>query len=162
MTRSLFPLAAVAALAACDRAPEPRKETTAATPVATPSPSPPAAPAALAKYIGRYPLDEVSGGAFLNDPAVRATVAGVVPDADVRARVLDRDVTATPIVLDGDRLLSFGCEPHNCGPHNWAIAIRRDGSGGAVCYYDQDRNVARWYPAGAGETPASGCPSGDN
>ena len=161
MTR-LLPLAAVALLAACQRAPEPANEIAAATPVPAPSPVVAATPVDLSRYVGAYPLDTVDGGSFLAEPAVRRLVEGVVDDPAVRDRVLDRDVTATPIATDGDRLLSYGCEPHNCGPHNWAIAIRRDGAGGAVCYYDQDANVARWYPAGAGAVPTSGCPSGDD
>ena len=161
MIRSLSPLLALALLAACQQQPEPANGVAAATPTPVPSPSASTSPA-LGKHAGRYPLDEVGGSTFLGDPAVRAMVAGVVGDAAVRDRVLDRDVTATPIAVEGDRLLSFGCEPHNCGPHNWTIAIRRDGSGGAVCYYDQDRQVARWYPADGGEPPASGCPSGED
>jgi hypothetical protein len=160
MTRFL-PLTALALLAACQRAPEPANDIAAA-----PSPTPeasasPATTANLSRHAGKYPLDDVGGSSFLAEPAVRQLVAGVVDDPAIRARVLDRDVTATPIEEVDGRLLSYGCEPHNCGPHNWTIAIRPDGSGGAVCYYDQDANVARWYPRDAGKAPTDGCPSGE-
>ncbi|MBW6528413.1 hypothetical protein KZ813_16340 [Sphingomonas sp. RHCKR7] len=160
--RRLISLAACAALAACQQQPDqPTNATPAASPSATPSAT--ATPvAALARYVGHYPTDAVAGGtSFLADPAVRAAVATAVPDAAVRARVLDTDVTATPIAEVDGRVLSYGCEPHNCGPHNWAIALTPDGASGAVCYYDEDRKVARWYPAGAGPNPAGGCPSGE-
>jgi hypothetical protein len=159
MTR-LLPLIALLLVAACQRAPEPANDT-AAAPAPTPSASAAAPAADLSRYVGRYPLDAVGGTSFLAEPAVQALVNGVVDDPAVRARVLDRDVTATPIAEEDGRLLSYGCEPHNCGPHNWTVAIRPDGSGGAVCYYDQDAGVARWYPAEAGKAPTGGCPSGD-
>ena len=95
------------------------------------------------------------------EPQVREAVAAVVPDKAVRALVLGSDVTATPIALVEGKLVAFGCEPHNCGPHNWAVAIRPDGTGAAVCLYDQDRRVARWYPEKAGPAPVNGCPSGE-
>lgn len=150
------------ALAACQQQPEqPANTTAAATPTPVPSPDATAAPR-LARYAGQYPTDALPGGtAFLSNPLVRDAVASAVADGAVRARVLDSDVTATPIVLTDGRLLSYGCEPHNCGPHNWTIAITPDGSSASVCYYDEDRRVARWYPQGAGADPASGCPSGE-
>ncbi|KQT31820.1 hypothetical protein ASG29_07890 [Sphingomonas sp. Leaf412] len=154
-----LPLTLLAVLGACDRTPEARNDAVVATP--SPAPTPSATAASLDRYVDRYPLDDVAGKSFLAEPRVAALVEGVVPDREVRARVLDRDVTATPIVLRDGRILSHGCEPHNCGAHNWTIAIRPDGAGGAVCYYDQDRNVGRWYPEGAGAPVVDGCPSGD-
>lgn len=135
---------------------------TAPTPPPVVPPSATASPAGdLSRYVGAYPFDEVGGTAFLTDPQVRAGIEGAVSDPAVRARVLDRDVTATPIAQQDGRILSFGCEPHNCGPHNWTVAITPDGKNASVCYYDQDRRVARWYPEGAGASPGSSCPSGD-
>ena len=84
-----------------------------------------------------------------------------MPDADIRARILDADAVATPIALEQGRVLSYACEPHNCGPHNWAIALTPDGGEAAVCYYDEDRRIARWYPEDFGPAPTGGCPSGD-
>ena len=159
MTR-LLPLLALALLVACQRASEPANDT-APAPSPTPSASASAPATDLSRYAGRYPLDDVGGSSFLSEPAVQRLVAGVVDDPAIRARVLDRDVTATPIAEADGRLLSYGCEPNNCGPHNWTVAIRPDGSGGAVCYYDQDAKLARWYPADAGKAPTEGCPSGE-
>lgn len=147
-------------LAACQQ--------TSQAPAATPTPSPAATPSAtaspaatLARYVGSYPSDKVGANSFLSDPAVRDAVASAVPDPAVRDRVLDAEATATPVALVEGRVLSYACEPHNCGPHNWAIAITPDAKTAAVCYYDQDAREARWYPDGAGATPEGGCPSGD-
>lgn len=160
--RYLIPVALLA-LAACSREPEPAAADNQATPAApapTPSPTATTTPA-LARYIGGYPFDPVGGVAFMENPQVRAAIEAAVPDAEVRERVLDRDVTATPIAEWEGRILSYGCEPHNCGPHNWAVAITPDGARASVCYWDEDRQVARWFPEGAAPPPASGCPSGD-
>ncbi|KQN94280.1 hypothetical protein ASE95_05430 [Sphingomonas sp. Leaf231] len=116
----------------------------------------------LSRYVGAYPTEAAAGGpSFLRHPAVRSGVAEVVKDVVVRDLVLGSDVTATPIAMVEGKLVAFGCEPHNCGPHNWAVTVKPDGSAPAVCYYDQDRRVARWYPQGAGPAPVNGCPSGD-
>lgn len=161
-TRRLIALALLA-LAACRQQPDRPADPPSPSPVASPAPTASAAPRVdLSRYAGSYPTEAVAGGtSFLRDPAVRAAVAAVVPDATLRARVLDADVTATPIATVDGRLLAFACEPHNCGPHNWAVAVSPDGQRAAVCYYDEDRRIARWYPDGAAPPPSSGCPSGD-
>lgn len=160
--RRLIPLAVLAMLAACQRQADPPRPVASPTRAAAPPAASPTPHADLARYIGQYPTDAVApGGDFLGDAMVRDAVASAVPDAAIRARVLDRDVTATPIALVEGRVLSYGCEPHNCGPHNWAIAVAADGKNAAVCYYDQDRDIARWYPADAGAKPEGGCPSGE-
>ena len=150
------------ALAACQQQSEPATNAVTPVPVATPSPAgSPSPPGPMTRYVGSYPTDAVSGTNFLADPMVGAAVAAAVADKAIRDRVLDRAVTVSPIVMFDGRVLSWGCEPHNCGPHNWSIAITPDGKRAAVCYYDQDAKVARWYPKGAGPNPDSGCPSGD-
>lgn len=151
-----------AALCACQRQ-EPAHDSVTAAPTAAPRPKPSGSPiaAGLARYVGRYPSDVVGGTSFIADRQVRAAVSGVVSDAAVRARVLDAQAVATPVALVDGRVLSYACEPHDCGPHNWAIAVTPDGGRAAVCYYDEERGVARWYPDGAGARPAGGCPSGD-
>jgi hypothetical protein len=160
--RHFIPILMLGALGACQQRDAPAANAT-PTPVSTPSASPTAAAAQdLSRYVGAYPTEATAGApSFLRLPAVRDAVAAVVDDAGVRTTVLGSDVTATPIVMEAGKLLAFGCEPHNCGPHNWAIAVRPDGSAPAVCYYDQDRRVARWYPEDAGPAPVNGCPSGD-
>lgn len=157
--RRFIPFALIA-LAGCQQAPEP-EPTNNLTVAVVPSPTPSAMVRDLSRYEGKYPSDVVEGSTFLADPAIRDAVASAVPDMAVRARVLDADVTATPIVMADGRLLSYGCEPHNCGPHNWAIAVTPDAKTAAICYFDQDAQVARWYPEGAGPAPTGGCPSGD-
>jgi len=162
MMRAFLLLAlAGATLAGCQRQPDPAPEPSST--VATPAPTPAALPSEdLSRYVGEYPTEEKGGGpSFLRQPLVREAVARVVPDKDVRELVLGSDVTATPIAQVEGKLVAFGCEPHNCGPHNWAIAIRPDGADPAVCYVDQDRRIARWYPEGAAPAPAGGCPSGE-
>lgn len=156
-------LALVIATAACRQQPDSPVATPSPTALVSVTPSPtPASAVDLSRYVGKYPTEKLSGGtSFLHHPAVRDAVASVVGDAAVRTRVLDADVTATPIVRYEGRLLAFGCEPHNCGPHNWAVAITPDARVASVCYYDQDARVARWYPEGAMPAPSGGCPSGD-
>lgn len=161
--RAVLPLTFLAlALVGCQRQAEqsaPTPTPTAAAPSPTASPT---ATAALSAYVGEYPTEAKDGApSFLRQPQVRAAVARVVPDAEVRALVLGSDVTATPIAMVDGKLLAFGCEPHNCGPHNWAIAIRADGSDPAVCLYDEDRRIARWFPTDAAPAPTNGCPSGE-
>ncbi|MEH3046392.1 hypothetical protein [Sphingomonas adhaesiva] len=160
MMRRLFPLAPVLALAACQQQPQAPAATPTPTPAASPSPTATPAPV-LARYVGSYPSDTVGATSFLADPAVRDAVASAVSDPAVRERVLDAEATATPVALVEGRVLSYACEPHNCGPHNWAISVTPDAKTAAVCYYDQDAQVARWYPEGAGPNPEGGCPSGD-
>jgi hypothetical protein len=161
--RRFLPILMLGVLAACQQRDEPAAAPT-PEPVASPSAAPTAAAGAddLSRYVGAYPTEATAGApSFLRLPAVRDAVSSVVGDAGVRETVLGSDVTATPIVMEAGKLLAFGCEPHNCGPHNWTIALRPDGGAPAVCYYDQDRRVARWYPEGAGPAPVNGCPSGD-
>ena len=150
-------------LAACGRAPEPQPEPTRAAATSTPAPIPSATIAAtdLSRYLGRYPFDLVAGTRFVDEPAVRAAVARVVPDMSVRDMVLSREATANPVVEQDGRILSWACEAHNCGPHDWAIAITPDGRDAAVCYHDQDAGVSRWYPAGYRTPSPDGCPSGE-
>ena len=164
MTRYSVALLSLALVSACNRALEPAagNDTHVATPLPSPAPSPSALPATdLLRYLGKYPFDLVAGRRFVDEPVVRAAVARVVPDADIRDTVLSRDATANPVVEQDGRILSWACEAHNCGPHNWAIAITPDGRDAAVCYQDQDANVSRWYPAGYRAPSPDGCPSGE-
>lgn len=159
--RPALAFACLVALAACNRQPEPSP---APTPPLTPAPlsSPSASPsaAALSRFVGHYPFDKIGEGSFMADAAVRRAVEAVVPDKAIRDDVLSSDATATPIVEKDGRLLAWACEPHNCGPHNWTIAITPDGGNAAVCYHDEDRT--RWFPEGFEAPPGDGCPSGDN
>ena len=122
-------------LAGCHSA-QPGNEA-AATPSPAPAPSSVAVPlprptasampaASLGRYAGRYPFDAVDGMRFLDQPAVRAAVATLVPDAAIRAQVLGGVGPAAPIVLKGGKLLAWSCRTHDCGDHNWTIAIAPD------------------------------------
>lgn len=154
-------LVALAALAACNQQPEPApKPTVPLTPAPLSSPTPTPSPAALSRFVGHYPFDKVGEGAFIADASVRRAVEAAVPDPAIRDEVLSKDATAAPIAERGGRLLAWACEPHNCGSHNWTIAITADGSEAAVCYFDEGR--ARWFPEGFKAPAGDGCPSGDD
>ena len=124
-------------------------------------PTPP--PAVLGVYVGHYPFDEVNGVTFLAQPQVRAAVAAAVPDdAEIRNLVFEGAGPTAPIARRDGRLLSWGCEAHNCGPHNWAILIDEAGAAAEICYHDDsvDGEGARWCAAGRPvETRSADCPS---
>jgi hypothetical protein len=109
-----------------------------------------AAPGPLSAYVGKYPFDPVNGVSFLAQPSVRAAVQTAVPSAAIRAWVLDRAGPQAPIALRDGRLIAWGCETHNCGPHQWTILIGPDGSAAEICYHDdrQDPAHSLWYAAG--------------
>jgi len=134
---------------------------TAPTPAVSPQPAP-GAPATLARYAGHYPFDAVEGVRFLDQPAVTKAVAELVPDAKIRKLVLGGDGPGTPIVVKDGALLAWGCETHNCGPHDWTVTIAPDGGGARVCYHDEATmgTRARWYLGpGRSEMRDGDCPS---
>jgi hypothetical protein len=142
-------------------APSPQPAATVPTPAPTPA-KPSHADATLAGYAGQYPFDKVGGVTFLDNPLVTGAVGRLVPDPAVRALILGGDGPGTPIARDGDRLIGWGCETHNCGDHNWAVEIAADGSDPAVCYHDAAAmgSRSRWYLApGSTAMRAGGCPS---
>jgi hypothetical protein len=104
----------------------------------------------LAPYAGKLPYEAVNGIAFVDRPEVRTAVEGMVADAAVRRLVLSKDVTTRPIELADGRLLAGACEPHNCGPHEWTIAIGVDGSAPEVCYHNdaQAADSSLYYAPG--------------
>lgn len=117
----------------------------------------------LSAYVGRHPGEAVNGTAFRAQPAVRRAVEATVADPALRRFVLDDPATDAPIVLKDGRILAWGCEPHNCGYHNWSISIAPDASAADICLYDNDDSAdgpARWYLAGGGTEERPGnCPS---
>jgi hypothetical protein len=117
----------------------------------------------LSAYVGKFPSDAVNGTRFRDDPAVRAAVAASVPDAAIRDFVLASTGPETPIALRDGRVTAWGCERHNCGYHNWAIAITPDGASADVCFYHDDDSAdgpATWYLAdGTTEQRPGNCPS---
>ncbi|HEY5713631.1 MAG TPA: hypothetical protein VIT38_17175 [Allosphingosinicella sp.] len=167
-----------ATLGACNQAPNnavaavngasPTNQADAAAPhanvaQATPPKEPlsPAPAASLADYVGKYPPDPVNGVAFYDQPRVRAAVRAAVPDGEVRSWIFERAGPQTPIERHDGRLLSWGCEAHNCGPHQWAVLIDEAGTVAEVCYHEDSMGEqARWYVAGrAPEMRQGECPS---
>jgi hypothetical protein len=124
---------------------------------------PPAAPADLSAYADKYPTDPIDGISFLHHPRVRAAVEAAVPSALIRSRILDREAQQTPIALRGGRLVSWGCEPHNCNDHEWTIFIDRAGNSAEICYHVGHTmgSRSRWYRStGPSQLrPDEGCPA---
>lgn len=107
------------------------------------------APQDLSVYAGLYPGEEVEGISFLEHPAVRAAAEKAVSDAAVLKWVLSPEGPKTPIAAKGNLLLSWGCETHHCGQHNWSLLITQDGSEAELCYFDADEAPGtRWFSAG--------------
>ena len=124
-----------------------------------------APPVDLAAYVGKYPFDKVGGTSFLDAPAVRRAVAATVPDKAVRDWIFEKAGPQSPIVLKDGKLLAWGCQQHNCGAHNWTIAIDPAGTAADICYFDEttDTAQAKWYLASGGtEMRKDSCPSGSN
>ena len=117
----------------------------------------------LSQYVGKHPSDSVGGTRFLDEPAVKAAVAASVADSAVREFVFNSNGPDAPIVTKDGRVLAWGCERHNCGYHNWSIAITPDGTKADVCFYHDDDSAdgpATWYlPGGKTETRPGNCPS---
>lgn len=124
---------------------------------------PATAAVSLARYVGKQPSEPVGGTSFKRDPAVTAAVAALVPDAKVRAFISGSTGPESAIALKDGRLLAWGCQVHNCGPHNWSVTIAPDGSRAEVCHYDETDAVAgqaTWYVApGRSERRTGSCPS---
>ena len=118
--------------------------------------------AGLAKYVDLRPRESEGGRSFLTEPAVRKAVAAV-RDAQVREFIRNYNGPDAPIARRGDgRVIAWGCEAHNCGFHNWSVAIRPDGSGAEICYYHNDDDpdgTSTWYlPAGRIVKRDGNCP----
>lgn len=108
-----------------------------------------AAPPSLSTYIGKYPFDRVRGVTFLQHPLVLGAVRSALLGSIVRPIVLDPDSTSGPIARQGDFIVSWACEPHNCGDHQWSVVLPGSGRKAAVCYYNYDLSEgARWFVEG--------------
>ncbi len=116
----------------------------------------------LSGYVGQYPFDEVAGIAFRNHPLVRTALAQAGGDNAPVDRILNGTGPSTPIATAEDgRILSWGCEQHNCGPHNWTLLVAADGSSPELCYHDEDATPATVWLVDGRPTDRSGeCPSG--
>lgn len=158
--RRLIPLAAIALVACQQQPPEPKPTATVtATPTATPSPTP---TAGLSRYLGKYPFDKVDGSAFLGDPMVVAAVRASGAETRIQELILGGAGPQTPIRKVAGKIVSWGCEAHNCGPHNWTLAVLDDGSGGEVCYLNMDEGETPvWYADGKKSPRTDPCPAGE-
>ena len=116
----------------------------------------------LARYVSWRPREREGGLSFLTEPAVRKAIAANVRDAQVRNFIYNYTGPDAPIALKDGKVLAWGCEARNCGFHNWAVAIRPDGSGAEVCYYhddDQPDGSSTWYlPRGRTVKRDGNCP----
>ncbi len=123
------------------------------------APSPIPSPAAdLSRFEGKYPFDKVDGGGFLHQPAVTAAIGRSGAPDEVRRFILAADGPQTPIARQGLSLVAWGCEAHNCDAHNWSVRIGSDGTGGEVCYLDQDSSKPpHWYADGRPEAKQESC-----
>lgn len=158
--RSSF-LIPAAFLAACQQQPpEPKPTATVtATPSATPSPT--SAPG-LSRFLGKYPFDKIAGTSFLGDPQVVAAVRASGAETRVQELILGGAGPQTPIRKVGGKIVSWGCEADNCGAHNWTLAVLDDGSGGEVCYLNDDEGTTPvWYADGKKSPRTDPCPSGE-
>ncbi|WEK00895.1 MAG: hypothetical protein P0Y59_04155 [Candidatus Sphingomonas phytovorans] len=121
------------------------------------------APGVLDVWAGKHPSEKIDGVTFLGQPSVKAAVIAVVPSGKVRDFVFGYNGPDAPIVKKDGRLLAWGCEAHNCGYHNWSIAITPDGSNAEVCFYQDDAKAdgpSTWYVAGGKTEQRPGnCPS---
>jgi hypothetical protein len=174
MTRAWFSIAALLAIAGCD-IPEPDRaereafEANQANAAATTrndvaaNDMTAAAEGTLSAYVGRHPGEAVNGVTFRADPVVRRAVEATLADPGLRRFVLDSPATDAPIVRKDGRILAWGCEPHNCGYHNWSISILPDASAADICLYDDDDSAdgpSRWHLAAGGTEERPGnCPS---
>jgi hypothetical protein len=114
----------------------------------------------LSRYVGKYPFDTVDGARFHDLPVVHAAIEAAVRDPEIRSWILsDKTGPTTPIAVKGGVLLSWGCEAHNCGAHNWTLVMRPDASAPQLCYTD-DSGI-RWFTNGALLAKKDPCPAGD-
>ena len=120
---------------------------TTAQPAETPSPLPPTAGSKLASYVGKYPFDKVDGVAWNDHALVKAGIAASVKDKAVLKAITTLEGPAGPIEMRGDKVMSWACEAHNCGAHQWAVLVEPRTGATDVCYYDEEADAAksRWF-----------------
>ena len=165
MRRSLILLPLV--LAACGQAKTPASANSAAVVAFKPPPVQPPAPIAgqanrtpISAYVGKYPGDAVGGVGFYDRTEVANVLIDVVTDEGVRRVITSRDAVSVPIFAAKGRIAAHGCEPHDCGEHNWTFFVKPDASGGMACYHTADMGgSSRWYAGGAPITRPGDCPS---
>lgn len=118
---------------------------------------------ALELYIGSYPSKPVRGVSLWNNPKFRKLVANAAPNEGIRKTVLSTGVEA-PVERQGSLLVAQACEPHNCGDHQWTVAVLLPNGPAAICYHDYDvmDSEGRWFVNGRVVAKSDGCWSGDH
>src|SRR3546814_13580641 len=84
-------------------------------------------------------------------------------DAKIRQTIAAAGATAAPIELYQGKVMSWACEAHNCGPHQWAVLIDPARGATDACYHDEDVDAGRSHRFLAGGPEAwrdGNCPPG--
>lgn len=112
----------------------------------------------LTAYVGKYPFDPVNGISWNDHPAVKAGLAATVTDAKVLSAITTTEGPSGPIENKGGKLVSWSCQAHNCGAHQWSIQIAPATGATDVCYFDEKASAteARWFLAGGKEEKRAG------
>lgn len=123
-----------------------------------PSPLPPTAGSKLASYVGKYPFDKVDGVAWNDHALVKAGIAASVKDAAALKAITTTDGPSGPIEMRGDKVMSWACEAHNCGSHQWAVLIDPRTGAADVCYFNEaaDATKSRWFLSSGKEEKRDG------
>lgn len=112
----------------------------------------------LAAYVGKYPFDPVNGVSWNDHPAVKAGLAATVTDASVRDAITTTEGPSGPIENKSGKLISWSCQAHNCGAHQWSIQIDPATGATDVCYFNEKASAteARWFLATGKEEKRAG------
>lgn len=126
-----------------------------AAPVNTVSPKPPT----LAEFSGKYRSDSVGGFTFYDHPKIRAALNAAVSNQAVKDAITTQEVTGGSVEVDQWSLTLSGCEPHNCGDHNWRFVYIIGEDSAQVCYYNLDGppSLTRWYDTYEETSVDGGC-----
>lgn len=162
--------AALLPLAACGKADDPPAVNMASTrdpggfvPPKTEAPTPLPGQAhnnPLTAYVGKYPGDTVGGVTFFDRTEVANALIAAVGDEKLRRMITARNAVTVPIFEVGGRIAAHGCEPHNCGDHNWTFLLAPDGTHAEACFHDAAAmgNTSRWYANSAPVVRTGNCP----
>ncbi|MBB4616840.1 hypothetical protein [Sphingomonas abaci] len=116
----------------------------------------------LSAYIGHYPQDAVGGVSFFDRTEVANALVDAVADETLRHQITGRDTVSVPIFAQGGMIAAHGCEPHDCGDHDWTVLIPRDGdrTRAAVCHHDAATmgDTSRWMTRAGTQTRPGDCP----
>ena len=112
----------------------------------------------LSAYLGKYPFDKIDGVTWADQPMMQAGIRKSVTDAAARAAILQWSGPSAPIELIDGKVSAWGCEQHNCGPHQWLVMVDPASGATDVCYYDESKSAdsARWFLANGKEESRKG------